>query len=126
VPVSLAFTFGILRDFERAVRFYSETLGMKLSIRNDQVGWAQLQLEGADLALELDRGERDDGDDEDMVGRFVGVSLAVNDIEQTYRSLRKRGVDFVAPPERMPWGGILAHFRDPDRNVLTLVASPRG
>jgi predicted enzyme related to lactoylglutathione lyase len=126
VPVSLAFTFGILRDFERAVRFYSETLGMKLSIRNDQVGWAQLQLEGADLALELDRGERDDGDDEDMVGRFVGVSLAVNDIEQTYRSLRKRGVDFVAPPERMPWGGILAHFRDPDRNVLTLVGSPRG
>jgi predicted enzyme related to lactoylglutathione lyase len=126
VPVSLAFTFGILRDFERAVRFYSETLGMKLSIRNDQVGWAQLQLEGADLALELDRGERDDGDDDDMVGRFVGVSLAVNDIEQTYRSLRKRGVDFVAPPERMPWGGILAHFRDPDRNVLTLVGSPRG
>ena len=114
-----------VRDFERAVRFYSETLGMKLSHRSDEMGWAQLALAGADIGLERDRGERENGDDEDMVGRVVGVSLAVEDIQQTYEVLRARGVEFLRPPAKMPWGGVLAHFKDPDGNVLTLVGSPR-
>jgi hypothetical protein len=32
----------------------------------------------------------------------------------------------LAPPEVMPWGGVLAHLRDPDGNVLTLVGRPRA
>ncbi|MCC6917989.1 MAG: hypothetical protein IT548_02225 [Alphaproteobacteria bacterium] len=28
---------------------------------------------------------------------------------------------FLAPPERQPWGGTLAHFRDPSGNGLTLL-----
>jgi predicted enzyme related to lactoylglutathione lyase len=113
-----------VRDFERAVRVYTETLGMKLSMRADEMGWAQLGTAGAELALERDRGEREDGHEEDLVGRFVGVSLAVEDIAQTYETLRARGVDFLRPPQVMPWGGVLAHFRDPDGNVLTLVGTP--
>jgi hypothetical protein len=31
-----------------------------------------------------------------------------------------RGVDFVGPPEKQPWGGVLAHLRDPDGDILTL------
>ena len=31
-----------------------------------------------------------------------------------------KGVGFVGPPEAQPRGGVLAHFRDPDGNVLTL------
>ena len=115
-----------VRDFERAVRFYNDTLGMKLSSRSDDMGWAQFTLGGADLALERDRGEdEDDGDDESLVGRFVGVSLAVDDIDQTYERLLARGVEFLRPPQKMPWGGVLAHFRDPDGNVLTLVGNAR-
>ena len=53
------------------------------------------------------------------------MSLAVADVEATYARLRARGVAFEARPERMPWGGVLAHFRDPDGNVLTLVSGPR-
>jgi predicted enzyme related to lactoylglutathione lyase len=112
-------------DFERAVRFYTETLGMKLSSRNDEMGWAQLRLAGADLALEREQSESEADGEESSVGRFVGVSLAVADIEQTYATLRERGVEFLEPPAKMPWGGVLAHFRDPDGNVLTLVGSLR-
>ena len=114
-----------VRDLERAVRFYTETLGMKLSFRSDPLGWAQLGIDGADLALERDRGERANDSEEELVGRFVGVSLAVADIDTTYETLRARGVEFLRPPEKMPWGGVLAHFRDPDGNVLTLIGNPR-
>jgi len=48
------------------------------------------------------------------------VSLQVDDVPATYAELRARGVDFVGPPEKQSWGGTLAHFRDPDGNVLTL------
>jgi catechol 2,3-dioxygenase-like lactoylglutathione lyase family enzyme len=110
-------------DFDRAVRFYTDTLGMKLAFRSDELGWAQLSTAGAELALS-DRGESDAGE-EYLVGRFVGASLAVDDIEKRYEILRARGVEFLRPPEKMPWGGVLAHLRDPDGNVLTLVGTPR-
>ena len=45
------------------------------------------------------------------------------DIDAKHAELSAKGVDFLAPPERMPWGGVLAHFRDPEGNVLTLVGS---
>jgi catechol 2,3-dioxygenase-like lactoylglutathione lyase family enzyme len=117
-----------VRDFERAVRFYTETLGMPLAFRDDAIGWAQLRIPGADLALERDSGEQEgEGDDGEasMVGRFVGVSLAVDDIDHTYQTLLARGVEFLRPPQRMPWGGVLAHLRDPDGNVLTLAGTAR-
>jgi uncharacterized glyoxalase superfamily protein PhnB len=56
-----------------------------------------------------------------LIGRFVGVSLA--DIFATHKFLAARGVEFVSPPEKQPWGGVLAHLRDPDGNILTLVAN---
>jgi len=52
------------------------------------------------------------------------VSLTVDDVARTYEELAKRGVDFVSPPAKQPWGGVIAHFRDPDGNVLTLLGAP--
>ncbi len=109
-------------DLERAVDFYTRVLGMPLSFRSDELGWAQLAPAGADLALE--RAAPDDPESAGLVGRFVGISLAVADIHATHRTLVARGVEFLTPPERMPWGGVLAQLRDPDGNVLTLVGSP--
>jgi predicted enzyme related to lactoylglutathione lyase len=117
-----------VRDWPSAVRFYTETLGIPLAFRDDGIGWAQLATGEAQLAIERfrddDAGELDT--DEALVGRFLGVSLAVSDIYGEYESLRAKGVDFVEPPEVMPWGGVLAHLRDPDGNVLTLVGEQRA
>jgi len=62
-----------------------------------------------------------DGPDGALVGRFVGVSLAVESLGATYRELLDKGVGFEGPPAVQPWGGALAHFRDPAGNVLTLL-----
>jgi predicted enzyme related to lactoylglutathione lyase len=112
-----------VRDFERALGFYNGTLGIPLALRSDEHGWAQLATGQAQLALErLDPARGEDA----LLGRFLGVSLAVADVQACYEELFARGVDFLAPPEQMPWGGVLAHFRDPDGNVLTLVGPPRA
>jgi predicted enzyme related to lactoylglutathione lyase len=106
-------------DWKRAIRFYSETLGMAIAYRSDEMGWAQMAPGEGQLALE--RIDPSDQEGRALVGRFVGVSLQVPDIFATHKALTERGVVFVAPPEKQPWGGVLAHFRDPDGNVLTLL-----
>jgi catechol 2,3-dioxygenase-like lactoylglutathione lyase family enzyme len=118
-PYSLAVVRVFVRDFERALAFYTETLEMPLAHAAD--GWAQLDTGSAQLALE--RVAPGDAEGEALAGRFLGVSLAVSDVDAVYARLQRRGVAFLAPPERMPWGGTLAHFRDPDGNVLTLLGA---
>ena len=108
-------------DWDRALEFYTETLGIETTLRSDEMGWAQLATGEAQLALE--RVTPGDSEAEKLVGRFVGVSLEVADIEATHKTLVQRGVEFLSPPEVQPWGGVLAHLRDPDGNVITLLGS---
>ena len=108
-------------DWERAIRFYAETLEMAVAYRSDEMGWAQMAPGEGQLALE--RVDPSDGESRVLVGRFVGVSLQVPDIFAVYETLAARGVGFLGPPEKQPWGGVLAHLRDPDGNILTLLGS---
>ena len=114
-------------DLDRSVRFYEEKLGMTLASRAENFAWAEFDTGACRIALEEVQPEArlrlaaDAQEEEPLLGRFVGVSLAVDDVYSTYEDLRAKDVEFVAPPERMPWGGTLAHLRDPDGNVLTLV-----
>lgn len=102
-----------------ACTFYRETLGLKERLRNDALGWAEYDLGGPCFGIE--RVDPADLEGEVLVGRFVGVSLRVGDIEAVYAMLTGRGVRFQGPPEKQGWGGSLAHFRDPDGNILTLL-----
>ena len=117
----MEYTLRVVRvavtNWQRAIHFYTQILGMQAAIISD--GWAELATGEAHLALE--RVDPDDSDEPEFLGRFVGVSLQVDDIHRTYEALSSRGVEFLGPPERMPWGGWLVHLRDPDRNVLTLL-----
>ena len=118
----LAFVRVFVTDWERALGFYTGVLGLELVLRDDDHGWAQLGTGAAQLAIE--RVDPDHADADGLVGRFVGVSLAVNDLHALYETLGERGVEFTAPPETQPWGGVLAHLRDPEGNVITLVGTP--
>jgi catechol 2,3-dioxygenase-like lactoylglutathione lyase family enzyme len=102
-------------DLAAARRFYGETLG--LPVKWDYGAAVGFDI-GADLIVEQDDGSEPD---EHFVGRFAGCSLKVDDIDATWRDLTAKGVEFVAPPTRMAWGGTLAHFKDPAGNVLTLL-----
>jgi predicted enzyme related to lactoylglutathione lyase len=72
---------------------------------------------GVTLVIELT-----DGQHPENVGRFAGLSLDVDDIDAEHQRLSAAGVQFTHPPTRQPWGGTLAHFKDPAGNVLTLVS----
>ena len=108
-----------VRHWLDACEFYGTTLGLTERYRNDEIGWAEYDLGGPCLGVELVQPGDSEGDA--LVGRFVGVSLRVDDIGEVYGSLQKKGVQFSSPLEKQDWGGSLAHFQDPDGNTLTLL-----
>ena len=113
-----------VKDWEAALRFYSETLGIPVAFESAEMGWAQLDTGECSLALE--RLDPDDPEAPALLGRYVGVSLRVHDIDATFEHLVARGVEFVGPPETQPWGGVLAHLKDPEGNTLTLLGSSQA
>lgn len=103
-------------DFDKAHAFYSDLLALPTNWRLDGMRAAGYGLENAELIV-----EEASPDDRQLVGRFMGLSIQVEDIEAAWTTLRDRGVAFDGPPEKQEWGGTLAHFRDPAGNVLTLL-----
>jgi predicted enzyme related to lactoylglutathione lyase len=85
------------------------------------MGWAEFDVGGPSLSVE--RTDPRDAEAEGLSGRFLGVSLSVDDVDETYEHLVSRGVKFLNPPARQPWGGVLAHFEDPEGNVITLLGT---
>ena len=108
-----------VRQWSEACAFYGVTLGLKERFRNDEIGWAEYDLGGPCFGVERVRPSDDEG--AAMIGRFVGVSLRVDDIDGSYQTLKTKGVQFNSPPKKQGWGGSLAHFVDPDGNILTLL-----
>ncbi len=106
-------------DWDRSVAFYRDLVELEIKFADESMGWAEFDLGGPSLAIERVA----DNDPQALVGRFIGISIAIPDMEQTYATLKERGVQFLSAPEAQPWGGVLAHFKDPDDNVITLLGS---
>ena len=79
--------------------------------------------EGSDIIVEA---VTDDAPPEDraLVGRFTGISFAVDDLDRAYQELTAAGFAFSGAPELQPWGGRLATVTDPSGNKLQLVQYP--
>jgi predicted enzyme related to lactoylglutathione lyase len=107
-------------DMDRAVKFFTETLGLKLQY---QAGpeWAQVDA-GKGLILGL-HGTHEGGPRPGQNGSTtVGFELD-EPIEDAYRKLTERGVKFHGPVQDT--GHVkLAYFSDPDGNSFYLSQTP--
>jgi predicted enzyme related to lactoylglutathione lyase len=108
-------------DWQRAKRFYGETLGLPVAaFMNDEVGWMEFgEKDGTHIAINFWRGP-----DPLPKGDGGGVAIfSVKDAIQAIADLRKRGVrceDPVPVPDMVTW----ANFYDPDGNRLQVAGPP--
>jgi methylmalonyl-CoA/ethylmalonyl-CoA epimerase len=109
----------VVRDVERAVRFYRDTLGLRLLFQAPP-GLAFFDCGGVRLMLGLREGT-------DAATSII--YYAVNDIQRAYAVLLARGVRFVGQPHivaRMPDHDLwLAECHDSEDNVLALMCEIR-
>ncbi|MES9850742.1 MAG: VOC family protein [Candidatus Thiodiazotropha sp. L084R] len=108
-------------DWLSACEFYEKKLGLTLEFKDESFGWAEFDVGGAKFGIErVD--EYASSEDKNLIGRFIGVSLQVDDVESTYEDLVGKGVEFTSIPEKQIWGGVLAHLKDTSGNVITLMS----
>lgn len=107
-------------DLPGAHDFYAHRLGLTLVAGGADAGWLVYDAGGAQLVVEAVAPDAPE-DEHALVGRFSGLSFAVDDIDAAFASLVANGVRFAAPPARQAWGGRLATFVDAADNELQLV-----
>lgn len=56
---------------------------------------------------------------ENRIGTFQNMSLLVDDVERTHKTLTAKGVEFTQPPKKEPWG-TSAIFKDPEGNTFVI------
>lgn len=104
---------------DEALRFYHETLGLPIALDARTFNHAEVGPEEplAKIGLHATgkRAKRK---------RHTGIVFDTDDIYALYERLRKQNVKFTLKPTKMPWGGIVATFLDPDCNELEVVQDP--
>jgi predicted enzyme related to lactoylglutathione lyase len=106
-----------VRDQDRAVKFWTEKMGFKVTTdqpMGDQ-RWIELSIKNSETGIVLftPTGQ------EDRIGKFFNGSFACDDVEATHRQLSAKGVEFVKPPKREDWG-TSAIFKDSEDNQFVL------
>jgi predicted enzyme related to lactoylglutathione lyase len=106
------------RDQARALKFYTEKLGFEISTDQEFDGkqrWIELRIANSPTRVVLFTPEGH----ENRIGSFFNGSFACDDVQATHRQLVARGVEFVSPPQKQPWGEF-AIFKDADGNQFVL------
>ena len=101
-------------DMERAVSFYSDTLGLDVEQRDED--WSMLRA--GEVRVGLNARESPSGD-----GGAVVAFRAQREIQAAVDALAEQGVDVPGGVTDHPWGRV-ATFEDPDGNDLQLYEPP--
>jgi catechol 2,3-dioxygenase-like lactoylglutathione lyase family enzyme len=109
-----------VKDFERARKFYEDTLGLETK---DAMGGEVLEVKSGDTVINVYRSEYAG------TNKATALTFAVDDIEAEVRDLKDKGIFFeqydmpglekqgdlyVAEGMKTTW------FKDPDGNILSL------
>jgi len=96
-------------DLRRAIEFYEKTLG--LTKKYEYKSYAGFQCGDVEIGL-IPKEKVEIG------ANAPTVEFIVDDVDQFYEALKKKGVSIVDPPHDEAWGGRQTSFKDPDGNVL--------
>src|SRR5579872_5444853 len=99
---------------QRSLEFYTQKLGMRVLTDQPFDGtqrWIELGFPRAETGLVLFTAQGQ----EKMIGGFMNISFTADDVLETAKELKARGVEFVQEPEKADWG-TAAIFKDCDGN----------
>ena len=105
-------------DQNRALDFYTDKLGFTIITDqpfDEKQRWIELRVPKAETRVVLFTAEGE----EKRIGSMMPMSYSCDDIDQTYKDLSGRGVEFEGPPEKQPWG-TYAMFKDSEGNRFVL------
>jgi catechol 2,3-dioxygenase-like lactoylglutathione lyase family enzyme len=113
----------LVHDFRGCLEFYRDVLGLNVRMEVPNDVYAELEAGAVHVSLyphELMRKAVPSLHGTDSSDRFL-LNLRVDDTDASYRQLRDRGVAFMTEPhDKEEWGIRVAHFRDPEGNLIEI------
>ncbi|WP_434441845.1 VOC family protein [Lentzea sp. E54] len=111
-------------DYDEALRFYRDVLGLEQRAAFASDGGRVTILEAGRATLEITDPPHAEFIDSVEVGRRVAghvrVAFEVDDSERTTRELEAAGAEVIAEPTRTPWNSLNARLAAPAGLQLTL------
>lgn len=123
----------MVSDQQKALEFYSQKIGFEIKENakgdNDDNRWIEVRPKNSGAPISLVDPDKTAWTPElkeqakKKIGTSTGIWFYAKDIHVTYDSLKKNGID-ITKPEKQPWGVMMCHFYDQDRNEFSLLENP--
>jgi catechol 2,3-dioxygenase-like lactoylglutathione lyase family enzyme len=100
-------------DLRTAKEFYEKTLSLEK--KYEYSSYVGFECGGIEIGLipKLEKGQK-------ISPLSPSLEFLVDDVEETYKTLKRKGVKFIKELQDEPWGGRQATFTDPDGNILEI------
>lgn len=117
----------LVKDYEKCFKFYTEKLGLEAAFDIEDCYGSFKVAEGIEgLAIFTSDlmapavGNADKSQPTNCREKMM-VSFEVPNVDETYKDLKAKGVEFINEPIDMPdWGMRTVHLRDPEENLIEL------
>ena len=116
----------LVNDFKKSTEFYRDLLGIPISWYEEEMEYAlfnngetKIELLSQNAMAEVIGKENRSLDGESQTNFLL--QFEVENVDKTYEYLRENGVELVTEPhDRKEWRSRIAHFRDPDKNLIEI------
>lgn len=113
---SIDLAWIVVNDLKQSVKYYTEILGMKLSVFEEQMGWAELKGAKGGAILGLVQANQ-----EVKAGNNAVVTFTVENLDKTVKELSKKGLKCVGEKQVVPDQVELQMILDNSGNQIQLV-----
>lgn len=116
----------LVTDYDREYRFFRDVLGFKATFGAEGENYADFDCNGFTVALFKRTLMNEDiqslaRPDSAVPVDHAALIFGVADVDVTVSMLKEHGVSFVTEPhDRKDWGIRVAHFRDPEGNLVEI------
>ena len=117
---SMDLVWIVVNDLKKAIKFYTETVGLNLKEFHEQYGWAELEGQhgGARLGLAQSQPKSVDGI---LPGQNAVMTFTVENLQTAIATLSKQGVKLIGAVQEVPGQVKMQMVADTDGNRFQLV-----
>lgn len=106
----------LVEDLEKSLIFYKDLLGLKINSKDN--GYIDFILGDTLLAIfQKDKAETMLSQQHMAKGGSAVYAYQVTDVYKACEDLKDKCVKIFEGPKILPWGQIVAYFKDPDDNI---------
>lgn len=117
----------LVNDFDSCFTFYNDILELECTWGKLGDNFASFNI-GNSFGIALFKAElmsiainNEDAKRHEILQDKIAIVLEVDNLNETYNGLQSKGINFLTEPKDMTaWGIRVAHFRDPENNLIEL------